>query len=67
MENGHKFEADNPFDLPLYRLNVSMPAEKAAALKPNLSLLFVCRLTEPKLITHLGGHEATLDAPYERA
>ncbi|PYV75554.1 MAG: hypothetical protein DMG96_16780 [Acidobacteria bacterium] len=65
MENGHKFEADNPFDLPLYRLNVSMPAEQAAALKPNLSLLFVCRLTEPRLISHLGGHEATLSAPYE--
>jgi len=67
MENGHKFEADNLSDLPIYRLNVSMPAEKAAALKPNLSLLFVCRLTEPKLITQLGGHEATLDAPYESA
>jgi len=67
MENGHKFEADNLSDLPIYRVNVSMPAEKAAALKPNLSLLFVCRLTEPKLITQLGGHEATLDAPYESA
>jgi hypothetical protein len=65
MENGLKLEADNPFDLPLYRLSFSMPAEEAAALKPNLSLLFVCRLTEPRLIKHLGGHEATLSDPYE--
>jgi hypothetical protein len=37
-ENGLKYEADNPDDLPIYRLNVSMPAEQAAALKLHVRL-----------------------------
>lgn len=56
---------NNPLDLPTYQLNVTMPANEAAAIKPNLSVLFVCKLTEPKVIDDLGGHQATLDDPYE--
>jgi hypothetical protein len=50
---------------PHSNFSVPMATEEAISLKPNLGVLAVCTLTSDKVITQVGGHEATLDAPYE--
>jgi hypothetical protein len=66
IAEGHlRITSDNPFDFPTYRLNIPMTARDAIATKPNLSMLLVCKLIAPRVITDLGGHTATFSSPYE--